>query len=221
MRWDDLDLLRRIYEFETTGQTGHLLSGYNLMRAASSGRQIDWNQDSRSFARELLLAHRAGYLEWTDPAIPGLGPVNPDVDPHRWLQHVNDIRLTLDGRDRARGLEIRRPLPDPEEDDDRPITGMTLEEIARAIGDTYTGSQLPRYLHESGVPDEFLQDEIAGSKWEWVFAVFETLHDGGSASRRALRQFMGAGSMAATTPPHAPRSAGGSPASSPRRGGRN
>ena len=34
------------------------------------------------------------------------------------------------------------------EDDDRPITGMTLEEITRTIGDTYTGSQLPRYLRE-------------------------------------------------------------------------
>jgi uncharacterized protein (TIGR02391 family) len=191
LRWDDLHLLRQICEFETTGQTGHLLSGYNLMQAVNEGQQIDINQDYRTFARELLLAHRAGYLEWKDPTVPGLGQVDPFNDPQRWLQHINDIRLTLDGRDRARGLEIRRPLPDPDEDDDRPIAGMTLEEIARAIGDTYTGAQLPRYLRQSGVPDDFLRDDIAGSKWEWVFAVFDALHDGGSAARRALRHFIG------------------------------
>lgn len=84
---------------------------------------------------------------------------------------------------------IQRPLPDPEEDDDRPITGTTLEEIARAIGNTYTESQLPRYLRESGIPEQFVSIEATYNKWEYVLAVFEALHDGGSAARRALRQF--------------------------------
>ena len=191
MRWDDLQLLRLIDECETNGQTGHLASGYSLMQLASGGQPIDWNQDPRIFARELLLASDAGYLEWKGPFLPGIRPLDPLADAQQWLQQINDVRLKLAGRDRARGLEIRRPLPDPDEDDDRPITGMTLEEIARVIGETYTAAQLPRYLRESGIPEQFIQTEATGNKWEYVLGLLEALHDGGSAGRRALRRFIG------------------------------
>lgn len=191
MRWDDLQRLRLIDECETSGQTGHLASGYYLMQTASSGQPIDWERDCRTFARELLLARDAGYLEWKDPLMPGVRALDPLADAQQWLQHINDVRLRLDGRDRARGREIQRPLADPDEDDDRPITGMTLEEIARAIGDTYTAAQLPRYLRESGIPEQFIPAETGGNKWEYALGVFEALHDGGSAARRALRQFVG------------------------------
>jgi len=167
------------------------MSGHSLIQPASNGQTIDWGRDERTFARELLLARAAGYLEWIDQLRPGGRQSHPIAEAQSWLQEIRDIRLTLAGRDRARGREIRRPLPDPEEDDDRPITGMTLEEIARAIGDTYSGSQLPRYLRESGIPEQFIPPEVAGSKWEYVLAVFEALHDGGSAARRALRHFIG------------------------------
>ena len=117
--------------------------------------------------------------------------MTPLLDANVWLQQIRDIRLTLDGRDRARGRVVLRPLPDPAEDDDRPITGMTLEEIARAIGDTYTTGQLPRYLRESGVPDDRVPEAVSGNKWEYVFSVLTELHDGGSGARRTLREFIG------------------------------
>jgi hypothetical protein len=41
------------------------------------------------------------------------------------------------------------------------------------------------------MPAEFLEHDVTGSKWEWVFAVFEALHDGGSAALRTLRHFVG------------------------------
>gem|GEM_PF-5171539 len=44
---------------------------------------------------------------------------------------------------------IQVELPDPDEDDNRIITGLTMEEIARSIGD-----KLPRYLRESGIPED-------------------------------------------------------------------
>ncbi|MGP0101218.1 MAG: TIGR02391 family protein [Solirubrobacteraceae bacterium] len=191
MRWDDLRLLRQIDECEESEQTGPLSNGSTLMQATSQGKTIDWGRDERTFARELLLARAAGYLEWIDPFNPGVHPADPIIDAQRWLQEIRDISLTLPGRDRARGRVIQRPLPDPDEDDDRPITGMTLEDIARAIGDTYTAPQLPRYLRESGIPEEFIQAEVPASKWEYVLGIFEALHDGGSAARRALRQFIG------------------------------
>jgi uncharacterized protein (TIGR02391 family) len=191
MRWDDLQLLRLIDEFEEGGQSGQLSSGYNLIQAASAGQTIDWDRDTRTFARELRLARAAGYLEWIDQLYPNRPQTDPAVNAHQWLQEIRDLNLTIGGRDRARGRVILRPLPDPGEDDDRPITGMTLEEIARAIGDTYSGSQLPRYLRESEIPKEFVPAELAGSKWEYVLGIFEALHDGGSAARRALRKFIG------------------------------
>ncbi len=191
MRCDDLQLLRLIDRLESDEQIGPLMNGYTLMQAASEGQAIDLGRDERAFARELLLARGAGCLEWIDQVHPGVRRSDPTVEALQWLQEIRDIRVTIAGRDRARGREIRRPLPDPDEDDDRPITGMTLEEIARSIGETYTGSQLPRYLRESGVPEEFIALELSGSKWEYVLGILEALHDGGSAARRALRQFIG------------------------------
>lgn len=191
MRWDDLQLLHQIDELEASEQFGSLVTGYAFMQAASDGRAVDWDQDGRSFVRELVLARNAGYLEWVDMTTPNVARADPTTDAQRWLQEIRDLRLTLSGRDRARGRHFQRPLPDPEEDDDRPITGMTLEEIARQIGDTYSGSQLPRYLRDSGVPAEFIPAEVTGSKWAYVLGVFEALHDGGSASRRSLREFIG------------------------------
>jgi uncharacterized protein (TIGR02391 family) len=192
VRWDDLQLLRLVDESETSEQLGSLMNGESLMQVARKGEPIEWGRDERTFARELLLAREADYLEWTEQFHHNVRQPDPIVDAQQWLQQIRDIRLTLAGRDRARGRVIQRPLPDPDEDDDRPITGMTLEEIARAIGDTYTESQLPRYLRESGIPEEFISaDAPSYNKWEYVLAVFEALHDGGSTARRALRQFIG------------------------------
>jgi uncharacterized protein (TIGR02391 family) len=161
------------------------------MQAAADGQTINWGQDDRTFVRELLLALTAGHMEWSETHHSGIRRTDPVAEAQPWLQEIRDIRLTIHGRDRARGRVIRRPLPDPDEDDDRPITGMTLEEIARAIGDTYTGPQLPRYLRESGIPEQFVPTDVTSSKWEYVLAGFESLHDGGSAARRALRVFIG------------------------------
>ncbi len=191
MRWDDLQLLHLIDEFEANEEFGSLMTGYALMEAASDGRPIDWDRDGNAFAQELLLARGAGYLDWNEMTRLGASRPDPVMESQQWLQEIRDLRLTLSDRDRARGRVIQRPLPEANEDDDRPITGMTLEEIAREIGDTYSGSQLPRYLRDSGIPEEFVPIEVAGSKWAYVLSVLEALHDDGSAARRALREFIG------------------------------
>lgn len=191
MPWDDLKLLRFVDELEATEQLGLLVTGYAFLQAAGDGQPFDWDRDGRSFARELLLARDSGYLEWNEMRRAGAPDPDPVMESQQWLQEIRDIRLTLSGRDRARGRVIQRPLPDPDEDDDRPITGMTLEEIAREIGDTFSGSQLPRYLRDSGIPEEFVPIEVTGSKWAYVLDVLESLHDGGSSARRVLREFVG------------------------------
>jgi len=190
MRWDDLELLQLIDRLEQS-EPGSLWSGFNLMQRAANGKPLDPNHDYRPFVKELLLANSGGFLTWKEQFSYGGHPADPNLDPNLWLQQISEIGLTLGGRDRARGRVISRPLPDPDEDDDRPIYGTTLEEIARAIGDVFTGAQLPRFLRESGVPNEFIPSDVTGSKWEYVLQVLESLHEGGSASRRLLREFIG------------------------------
>jgi uncharacterized protein (TIGR02391 family) len=187
VRWDDLQLLRLIDELEER-EPGLLSTGLSLMQRIA-GAGLDHENDPPLFARELLLAHHAGYITFDDRAV---WPANTDplTNAFSWVQQIRDIRLTIEGRDRARGRVIMRPLPDPEEDDDRPIAGITLEEIARAIGDTYTGSQLPRFLLDSGVPAEYVSSFAGESKWAYLMSLFERLHEGGSASRRSLREFL-------------------------------
>ncbi len=194
MRFDDLCLLRLIDEIEESGQISYVQNGLELLRRAAEllGHQIDWNQDLWPFARELILAYGAGYLEWRDMTGNYIGGNNPQSNTNYWLQQVSEIRLTIAGRDRARGRLVLLPPPDPDEDDGRMITGATLDEIAKAISDTYSASQIPRYLVESGIPPELLPgDDPSAGKLNYVFTTLDTLQDGGSAARRALREFIG------------------------------
>ena len=190
LRWDDLQLLQLIDKCEES-ETGSLSSGFQLMERAREGRQLDYQRDPASFAHELLIAREAGLLDFDDRSY---GPriADPRYDAHQWLQQVRDVRLTIAGRDRARGRVIITPLPDPEQDDGRMITGYALEEIARALGETYTMGQLPRFLSDSGIPTEFILEPRSESKWQYVLPIFESLLVGGSAARRALRTFVGA-----------------------------
>jgi hypothetical protein len=186
---DDLQLLQTIDDVEES-EPAALTNGLWLMQRAAKGQPLDHNRDYVPFVWELLVANHAGYVTWDNR-----GVYRQDVDPrsnvNSWLQEIRDIRLTLAGRDRARGRVVIKPLPDPDQDDDRLIAGMTLEEVARAIGDSFTASQLPRFLRDSGVPEDFVTAVGGEDNWEYVLAVFERLHDGGSAARRVLRQFLG------------------------------
>lgn len=187
-------LLKLIYDLEDSGQTSYLQNGLELLRRASEVQQyqIDWNRDLWPFARELLLAYDAGLLTWKDQAGSYIGSNDPQANTQYWLQQIWELRLTIAGRDRAQGRVVIAPLPDPDEDDGRPITGASMEEIAKAIADTYSTSQLRRYLFDSGIPAEYLPElSPSQGKLEYVFGVLDTLHEGGSAARRTLREFIG------------------------------
>lgn len=188
MRWDDLQLLKLIDDLEETGGQ-HLWNGLALFEKASEGSEIHWGADERPFARELVLASDAGYLIWKQQNM--IVGASFEGNPQSWLQDIADIRLTFAGRDRARGRLVVAALPDPDEDDGRIIAGLTLEEIARALGEIYTGSQLPRFLRDSGLPTEFVPEMVGASKWTWVLNIFDNLQEGGSEARRALRTFIG------------------------------
>lgn len=188
--WDDLQLLRSIHDLEQS-EPGALTVGLTLMNRLRPINEQDQQQDPYNFARELNLARDAGYLTFELGNYGQPEPYDWHKNAYFWLQRMGNIRLTLAGRDRALGRVVFTELPDADEDDGRIITGLTMEEIARSIGDTYTSAQLPRYLRESGIPVEAVPDVVAGDKWQYVFDVLEALQDGGSAARRALRVFVG------------------------------
>ncbi len=189
MRWDDLQLLRSIDEIEQHG--GRVLKGYWLFGELTRPNESLADKEMELFARELYLAGQAGYLTWTDSSSRYTVTFDPVRDSNMWLQTIDDIELTLKGRDRARGRVVLMEPPDPDEDDNRLITGLTMEEIARSIGDTYTAAQLPRYLRESGISEEFVPEAVTGDKLTYVLDILESLHNGGSAARRMLRGFIG------------------------------
>jgi uncharacterized protein (TIGR02391 family) len=120
----------------------------------------------------------------------GWQPVDPRSQPHMWLQRIQDIHLTLAGRDRARGRVIVGEPPDPDEDDGRQIAFTTLEEIGRSIAEAYAGSQIPVFLVDSGIPAEKLPP-FQGTKHEYVAGVLLALLEHGAASRREVRQLLG------------------------------
>jgi uncharacterized protein (TIGR02391 family) len=192
LRWDDLQLLRLIDQLELN-EPGTLSRGLDLMERAArdQDRKLDYQRDVAPFAWELRLANHGGYLVWEDLLSLGSQPADPDRDPHFWLQQITQIRLTLAGRGRARGQVIVLPLPDPSQDDNRLIAGLTLELVARTIADTYTGSQLAQFFTDSGVPSGYISDDIGEDRQAWVLSVLEKLHNGGSEARRELRSFIG------------------------------
>jgi hypothetical protein len=121
MRWDDLQILRWIDEIEQSNQ--YIGNGHNLLQQLSQRAGIVWQEEIRGFAIELALAHEAatsyGPTEALSTAVAALRPdrgqlrrPGPTNDRNMWLQTIDDITLTLDGRDRARGRVIEAALPD-------------------------------------------------------------------------------------------------------------
>jgi len=187
--WDDTEILRVIDE-SRSNNTGVAGSGISLMQeiARRHDYQLDPHVDYGTFVRELLLARDSELIAYREI---WWGDMAPDPsDPNMYLQRIQDLDITIAGRDRALGREFRRPAPDPYEDDGRLIRSSTLEDVSRAIGDAYAGTQLERFLEESGIPAEWIPP-FDGTKWVYVHDVLVALAEGGTAQRRAVRNFLG------------------------------
>jgi uncharacterized protein (TIGR02391 family) len=190
---DDIEILRVIDDAEQRRDPGPIMNGTAIMQTVAARHGVaPAAADHRPFARELDNLREAGWLRF---AIPGLSGNVAGPDPNRnatdYLQRIWQFEMTPAGRDRARGRVVIRPLPDPDEDDGRMIRGSTLEDIAREIGDAYTGTQLERFLEESGMPPERVPPFEGGTKWLFVHDVLLSLAEAGSGPRRELRQFLG------------------------------
>jgi hypothetical protein len=192
IRWDDIEILQVVDAAEHENALP-VSSGLALMQTVTARQdEVPRPEDYRPFVRELLAARDAGLITFREVVWPGGLRPDPTGDPNDYLQRITNIAVTIPGRDRARGRYVQVPLPDPDEDDGRMIRGSTLEDVARAIGDAYTGEQLERFLAESGISPENVPEFQGGTKWVFVHEVLAALAEGTSAQRRELRTFLGA-----------------------------
>jgi hypothetical protein len=190
--WDDLELLRLIDHHETN-EIAVLGSGYSLIQAMAKEQTIDWRHDAKTFVRELLLAKDAGYVEWTDLLEPEhVRQTHATNEADQWLQQISNIRLTLAGRDRARGRVVLQPPPDPDEDDGRQITSLTLEYVAKSITRQLDQFQVAQLTLEGGISGQHHFPEHEGSFTDRLSLYLFTLLQGASGHRRELRHFVGA-----------------------------
>jgi hypothetical protein len=189
-RWDDIEILQAIdrHQKQSAGAPAWHLDGLRLMEEIA-GRPVSEDHRWRGFVQELYNARDAGLLTFHVDTAPGGQPPQPDSNPHYYLQQIRRFALTVAGQDRARGRLVIQPLPDPSEDDGRPISRLILKQVATAIEDEYGPDQIPTFLCESGIPlgrlplaDDITEDDVQG--------VLVALNQWGSQGRRTLRSFL-------------------------------
>jgi len=195
MRWDDITILRAVDQHQDRFGGGEVwgVDGRPLMDEVA-GSQVTDDGLVRGFLRELENLEREGYLTFT---VYDRSPNNRTAYPYIYLQQIRDFALTIKGRDRALGIQIVQPLPNPDEDDGRPIPALVLEQIAYAIAEEYTPQQIPVFLDEAAIPLDRLPfpeqtPDVRGDPGGFVCGVLIGLDQWGSEGRRTLRSFVGA-----------------------------
>lgn len=198
IHWDNIQILQKVDEYQEQYGGGEVWSvdGRQLMDAVA-GTQVTEDSLWRGFIRELEILRDEGYLTFKVEIYPG----NPDQirqsNPYYWLQQVRSFGLTVKGQDRARGIRVVQPLPNPDEDDGRNISGLLLEQIALAIATEYMPQQIMVFLLEGGVPLDRLPlpvgtPQVDPDRAGFVYGVLVGLDLWGSEGRRILRSFIGA-----------------------------
>lgn len=191
MRWDDIEILRRIDGHQTQHGGGELwsLDGRQLMEDLA-GRMVPEERFQRGFVQELHNLRDGGYLRFTLDSMVGGQTPDPNANPYFYLQQVRRFALTTAGQDRARGRFVFQPAPDPAEDDGRAISRLVCKQVAASIESEYRPDQIPLLLEESGIPlDRIPLPE--GARRDDVSLILEALDQWGSEGRRILRGFLG------------------------------
>jgi uncharacterized protein (TIGR02391 family) len=182
---DNIEILRAIDDRQQHAQGRPLwISAHQLLNEISGTYSAD-PQLMPGFLQELLIAEAAGHLTWrlTDQRA-------RLQDPNYYLQQIQNLALTPEGQDRARGRMIERPAPAPGEDDGHELSNLVLQQVAEIITREYAADQRVTFLAEQGIPPDWLQlrGELAPDN---VHAVLATTWRAGSLGRQLLRQFLG------------------------------
>jgi uncharacterized protein (TIGR02391 family) len=182
---DNIEILRAIDERQQQAQGRPLwISAQQLLNEISGTYSAD-PQLMPGFLQELLIAQAAGHLTWrlTDQRV-------RLQDPNYYLQQIQDLALTEEGQDRARGRMIERSAPAPGEDDGHELSDLVLQQVAEIISREYAADQRVTFLAEQGIPPDWLQlsEELAPDD---VHAVLAATWRAGSLGRQLVRRFLG------------------------------
>ena len=197
MRWDNITILQAVDRCQERYGGGEVwgVDGRQLMDDVA-GAQVTDDILIRGFVRELEIAADEGYLIYR---INGYGANTEQMRntmPYQYLQRIANFALTVKGQDRARGIRVVQPLPNPAEDDGRAISALILQQVAFAIAEEYTPQQILVFLDEASIPLDRLPlpeetPDVRGDPSGFVCGVLIGLDEWGSEGRRILREFMG------------------------------
>jgi hypothetical protein len=190
--WSDIEILRFI-DAREQGKRSLPNSGAELAQAMATERGVGVEAaDYAQFLRELDMLGQKELLEWKMVQVPShVRQPSPD-EPQWYLDHMRDFTLTYNGRNHAKGRVIQVPLPDPDEDDGKPIASLTLEYVAKSITRQLDPFQAAQLTVEGGISGEHEFPEEHGSFADRLLVYFLTLTQGTSGNRRELRHFLGA-----------------------------
>jgi uncharacterized protein (TIGR02391 family) len=194
MRWDNITILQAVDRLQQQYGGGELRSvdGRELMDNVA-GAQVTDDGLVRGFVLELEIAAYEGYLTYR---IGGNAEQMRHTMHYQYLQRITTFALTVKGQDRARGIRVVQPLPNPAEDDGRAISALILQQIASVIAKEYTPRQILVFLREGGAPLDRLPlpaetPEVSSDPGSFVYGVLIGLDQWGSEGRRILREFIG------------------------------
>jgi uncharacterized protein (TIGR02391 family) len=194
-RWDNIVILQVVDGHQERSGGGEVwgVDGRQLMDEVA-GSQVTDDALVRGFLQELEILQREEYLTFNAY---DRSPNNRTAYPYTYLQQIRDFALTVKGQDRARGIRITQPLPNPDEDDNRPIPALVLQEVAYAIAEEYMPQQILVFLDEAGIPLDRLPfpeqtPDVRGDPGNFLCGVLIGLDQWGSEGRRILRSFIGA-----------------------------
>jgi uncharacterized protein (TIGR02391 family) len=197
-RWDNIQILQAIDRHQERFGCGEVwgVDGRQLMEELA-GAQVTDDNLVRGFVHELEIALAEGHLTFIVEDYSGNAQQIRRAYPYQYLQQIRNFALTVRGQDRARGIRVIQPLPNPDEDDGRQISGLILQQIASAIAEEYTTQQILIFLGEGGIPLDRLPlpeetPDVRADPSGFVFGVLIGLDMWDSGGRRILRGFIGA-----------------------------
>lgn len=195
IHWDNISILQAVdrHQERFGGGAAWGVNGCALMDEIA-GQQVTDDKLVRGFLQELEILAAENYLTFRAYDTSENGRRSW---PYQYLEQIRDYALTVKGQDRARCIKVIQPLPDPDEDDGRPIPALVLQQIAYAVAEEYTPQQILVFLDEEadipldGLPLPEETPDVRGDPGNFVCGVLIALDQWGSEGRRILRQFIG------------------------------